>query len=73
MSRVGRLVSGIPLLNTIQRFVAGEAAEEASPQMFRRPSVGAAIGGAVGGSEEFDPMQKRAAELGGNRIPQAYY
>ncbi len=73
MSRMGRLVSSVPFLNTIQRFVAGEAAEEASPQMFRRPSVGAAIGGAVGGSEEFDPMQKRAAELGGNRIPQAYY
>jgi hypothetical protein len=73
MSRVGRAVNQIPLINTLQRFVAGEATEEASPIMFRRPSAGAGAGGSVGGSEQLNPMQEELNRLTGNRTPNAYY
>ena len=73
MSRLGRAVNQIPLINSLQRFVAGEAAEEASPIMFRRPSAVAGAGGSVGGSEELNPIQEEINRLTGNRLPNVYY
>ena len=73
MSRLGRAVNQIPIINALQRFVAGEAAEEASPIMFRRPSAGAGAGGSVGGSEQLDPIQEQLNRAVGNRSAKAYY